>query len=351
MAAGLIALVAGLWGGLVRLGWPWPLPTPDLALSHGPLMVCGFLGTVISLERAVALRQRWGYAIPLVIGLGGFALIGGYAGTGALLVTLGSLGLVTMYGVLLRLQAEPFLWVMTLGAAMWSAGNGLWLAGWPVFEVVPWWMGFLVLTIAGERLELSRMLQHPPRVQRLFLALAGVLTAALAATLFAWDAGLRLAGVALVALALWLARYDIARYTVRQQALTRFIAVCLLAGYVWLGVGGLLGAVYGGVVAGPVYDAVLHAVFVGFVFSMIFGHAPIIFPAVLGVPPFYRPVLYAPLALLHASLVLRTVADLAGLLAVRRWGGLLNATAIVLYLASVGYAILAERRAMSKPAR
>ena len=44
------------------------------------------------------------------------------------------------------------------------------------------------------------------------------------------------------------------------------------------------------------------------------------FPAVLGVPPFYRPVLYAPLALLHASLALRIVADVAGYMALRRWG-------------------------------
>ena len=105
----------------------------------------------------------------------------------------------------------------------------------------------------------------------------------------------------------------------------------------------------GGVTAGPFYDALLHAVFVGFVFSMIFGHAPIIFPAVLGVPPFYRPVLYAPLALLHASLALRIVADVAGYMALRRWGGLLGAAAIVLFLASVGYSMWASRSRAAAP--
>ena len=38
----------------------------------------------------------------------------------------------------------------------------------------------------------------------------------------------------------------------------------------------------------------------GFVFSMVFGHAPIIFPAVLRVAVPYHPVFYVPLALLHA---------------------------------------------------
>jgi hypothetical protein len=34
-----------------------------LYIGHGPLMVCGFLGTLISLERAVAL-DAWSYAAP-----------------------------------------------------------------------------------------------------------------------------------------------------------------------------------------------------------------------------------------------------------------------------------------------
>src|SRR5690606_34985716 len=101
----------------------------------------------------------------------------------------------------------------------------------------------------------------------------------------------------------------------------------------------------GGVVAGLAYDALLHAVLVGFVFSMIFGHAPIIFPSVLGVPVFYRPALYAPLVLLHASLVLRLVGDLGGVPAVRRWGGLVNVLAIGLYLGLVVASVLRSRRA------
>ena len=41
---------------------------------------------------------------------------------------------------------------MALGALLWLVGNAGWLVGWPVPQVVPWWSGFLVLTIAGERL-------------------------------------------------------------------------------------------------------------------------------------------------------------------------------------------------------
>jgi hypothetical protein len=151
---------------------------------------------------------------------------------------------------------------------------------------------------------------------------------------------MRLAGVGMVALALWLLRYDIARYTVRKSGLTRFIAVCLLSGYVWLGIGGLLGVFYGGVTAGLPYDAILHTVFVGFVISMIFGHAPIIFPAVLGKPINFSPLFYSHLVLLHLSLLLRVVGDIMTWLPARQWGGLFNVVAILLFMANTGWAIL-----------
>ncbi len=61
LAFGAIALVAGLWGALARLGLPVNAPA-TLPASHGLLMTMGFLGTVISLERAVALGRRPAYA-------------------------------------------------------------------------------------------------------------------------------------------------------------------------------------------------------------------------------------------------------------------------------------------------
>ena len=344
MALGMLALLAGLWSGLLRLGWSLNSLRPTLAMMHGPLMVCGFLGTLISLERAVALGRPWAYAAPILTGLGGVLLIAG-VGTwqGPLLITAGSLVLIAIFVAVLRIQLQSFAVVMALGAVAWLAGNVLWLLGAPVYRVVGWWLGFLVLTIAGERLELSRMLFHAPRVQGFFLGLVGLLCAGLIVASLTPGPGRRLVGASLILLALWLLRYDVARHTVRQSGLTRFIAVCLLSGYAWLIAGGLLMLIYGGVPAGPVYDAMLHAVFVGFVFSMIFGHAPIIFPSVLGVPVAYRPLFYGHLALLHLSLVLRAAGDLGALLALRRWGGLLNAVAIVLFLMVTVYSVITSR--------
>jgi hypothetical protein len=165
------------------------------------------------------------------------------------------------------------------------------------------------------------------------IAAVALVLAGLCWLVTALSSGTRLAGVGMVVLAWWLLRYDIARRTVLQTGLTRFIAVCLLSGYVWLGIGGVLSWRFGGVLAGPYYDAMLHSVFVGFVFAMIFGHAPIILPAILGRDGSpYHPAFYGPLLLLHLSLLLRIAGDLSGWWPGRQWGGLLNAMAILFFL-------------------
>jgi hypothetical protein len=149
----------------------------------------------------------------------------------------------------------------------------------------------------------------------------------------------------MLAQAAWLARNDVARRTIRMGGVTRFMAVALLAGYFWLAVAGVLWLHYGELLgAGSAYDAMLHAVFLGFVFSMVFAHAPVIVPAVLGVTLPYRRAMYAPLALLHAGLVLRVVGDLAEDVTAWRWGGVLDEAAILAFLATAVATAAAARR-------
>jgi hypothetical protein len=151
------------------------------------------------------------------------------------------------------------------------------------------------------------------------------------------ERGVRVVGAGLVALTCWLGRYDVARRTVHQRGLTRFMAVSLLGGYVWLGTGGVIAAVTGAATPGVAYDALIHAVFIGFVMSMVFAHAPIIFPAVLGLPLAYRPSFYVHVSVLHMSLIVRVVGDLVDVLGRwRAWGGLLNALALLLFMVNTG---------------
>ena len=346
---GFIALFAGIGAGLARLGWTMPEAAAGAAALHGPLMICGFFGVVIGLERAVAIGRWWAYAGPLLAGLGtAAALHGQHAATPGLTLAASAVLLAATLHVLWR-QREGFMLTLTLAAGCWTLGTALWAAGWAVHEVVGWWIAFLVLTIAGERLELSRFMPPSRSATRLFAAIVAAVLAALLAWLQPW--GPRLFGVALLALAAWLLRHDIARRTVRQQGLTRFIAVCLLSGYFWLALGGAVIAAAGLAPGSAAYDAALHALLLGFVFAMVFGHAPIIFPAVLRVAVPYHPGFYAPLLLLHVSLALRLAGDAGGSFDLKRWGALLSALALVAFIANTAAAVLRGRRSGRRVSR
>jgi hypothetical protein len=347
MALALAVLAVAVAGGLVRLGWTLPVTAPAVAF-HGPLMVGGFLGTLIGLERAVAVGQAWAYAGPIASGLGALLIAAGVPGA-AWLILLGSAVMVGVFVEIVTAEMTLFTIVMALGGVCWMAAQGLWLAGAAVHRLAFWWASFLVLTIVGERLELTRILPLGARTRAAVVAAIATLIVGLALSWRAPDVAARVSGVAFVALATWLGAFDVARRTVRQSALPRFSAVALLAGYAWLGIAGLLALRWGGVAAGPQYDAMLHALFVGFVFSTIFAHAPLIFSAVLGARVTYRPTFYVHLGLLHVSLVVRVLADLAPWQPGRRWGGLLNALALLAFLVNTGYGVLAPREPAPGP--
>lgn len=351
MAMVILGLLAAIWAGLIRLGWSLPVLQPALPAAHGLLMIGGFLGTLIALERAVALGKAWAYAAPAFGALGVVALIFGLP-AGPWLITLSSLGMALIFGFILSRHLALYTATMALGAVAWLVGNGLWLWGWPVPKVVPWWIAFLLLTIAGERLELSRVTRLSSYSQILFASIVALILGGLLLSLFLFVPGVRLESLGFVALALWLGWFDVARRTVRRPGITRFIALNLLLGYFWLGVGGLLGLRFAGLMAGPAYDAWLHTLLLGFVFSMIFAHALIILPAVAQITlPFY-PVLYGPVVLMQLGLLIRVVGDLALWWTARLWGGMLNGLAILwFFLIIAGLALRERGRYKGQPAR
>jgi hypothetical protein len=348
----LLLLLLALSAGLVRLGWNLSWLQSTVALVHGPLMVCGFLGTLISLERAVALGRWWGYIAPVLAGFGSLALAISRPGSpGMLLIVLGAIGLVGIFVFVIAKQPALFTVTMGLGAVAWLVGNVLWLTGIAIPQMVHWWIAFLVLTIVGERLELNR-LRPPSRYTRFLFALGlGLYVAGLIWASIRQAQGDQITGLGILVLALWLALFDVARYTVHHKGLPRFIALCLFGGYVWLGIGGLIWAFRSQLEAAGspaffLYDAELHSILLGFVFSMIFAHAPIVFPAVLGRPLAFRRWFYLHVLLLHVSLVWRIAGDLAGSFSAFRWGGLLTITAVLLFLGdSIAGIVIGQREA------
>jgi hypothetical protein len=313
-----VLLLLGLNAGLLLMGVPMPVPTEALPEMHAPLLVFGFVGTLISLERAVALRAAWAYTAPVLFAVGAIAVLLPFSPLiGTVLITLGALAHCAQYLAIWRRQAMVATAVQGTGAVIAVAAALAWCGGVPPAWLVPQLAAFLVLTIAGERLELARLASPGRFAENLLLWLGVGLAASALVSLTMPVVAVPLAGIALLAIVAWLARYDVARRMLRQPGLPKFVAVCLLAGYIWLAVAGVGWLLGGPQTDGPLFDATTHAVFLGFVITMIMAHAPIILPAVLRVRIPYHPVLYAPVALLQLSLLVRVVVGDA-------WGSVLG---------------------------
>lgn len=326
----LISLLLAIWSGWVRLGWSLPITT--VSAHHGALMVGSFLSTLIFLERAVTFKNKWVLLLPIVNGLSAVFFIAGLYSVAQWMLIAGSTGFVAMCTYFIYQYKELYYYVFLSGAICLLIGNALLLSTAFYPNAVNWWMAFLLCTIVAERLELSRFLAltNYKRIE-LLISLAIVFLALLLPFHlygnFVFAAGLALTSI-------WLLRYDMAWHSLKVRGQHRYSAQLLITGYVWLLLTAALIPQANKFVFG--YDAVLHSFFIGFVFSMIFSHAPIILPAVLKLPvKLFRPVLYAWFALLQLSLVLRMAGDILINMEMRKWSGMLNGVSILGFFISL----------------
>ncbi len=313
---------------------------------HGPLVILGFLFTWLGLERVSAMNRWWVYGVSLLSVLSALSLIlqlpavvaPFFAANAALL-------LAWCFADLYQHHHEDHFIMMVLSAAVLLSGNLLWLTELPIHRIVPWWAGFTILLLGGERLEAARARDATPFVQDLFRAAAIVFVIGLALSPFEFRLSLRLAGAAMIAMALWLLRYDGAWQSFQEFGLPRFIALYRVAGYFWLAVGGIawlwFARFFG---AGPLYDAMIHTVFVGFVMSIIFAHTPLVLTALFQLPVEFDASFHLHAGLLHVSLLARVIGDLGFLPGGQKWGGLLSAVAVLLFIVNSFRAVYVARR-------
>lgn len=327
MVFAFVNLVFGIFTGLGRLGLNFPLH--DAYIHHGAIMTGGFLGSLISLEKVIPLKRKYFLAVPLISAGSIVAFVSGSFVAGVVLLVLASIGLAVIYIVYLHKQYDLYLFLMLAGALCWFTGNMmLWNNRfYPV--AFPWWMAFLLFTIVAERLELSRFLPVSRRSKQFLLFFLAFFLATLIIPFHTY--GTYFSGFALVFISIWLMRYDIVRLNLRKTKLTRFTGYALLSGYIALLMDGIF------LITLPAipytYDAIVHTFFLGFAFSMIFAHGPIILPGVLGlsVKP-YHPLLYLPLIFLILSVFIRISADVTLLpYSYRLISGWLSAGSIFLY--------------------
>lgn len=317
---------------------PW---LGEAATDHAALMLSALLGTVIGVERAAAIKRRWAFVVPVASAFGGAALLLGYAAAGAWLGLLASGLFVAVNFIFMLRQPQAHIALLLAGAMAWVFGNALFAMDLHSTRALLWWFAFIVLTITAERLEMYRLKRRHVLAYPLLFAILACLVVGAAVSPIHPAIGGVLYGSALMTLAVWLAVFDIARRTALAHGLSRYMALCLLTGYAWLAVAGL--AWIGMALGCPGRDMALHALGLGFVVSMVMGHAPVILPAVTGIRLLFGNWFYVPLGLLHASLLLRLFGGMVDPTQ-RAWGATLNAVTLLGFAVTVAASAVAWHR-------
>lgn len=320
----MLSLLLGIYTGWLRMGWNFPM-TQAMG-QHGLIMIGSFLGTLILIERIVAFKKNWLYILPLINASSLPAFYFQENRLALMFLLIGSTGLLVVYLITYRKYKEKYILIMMTGGALLITGLLMLLVNNRYPVAVPYWIGFLLLTILGERIDLAKFLprgkiKEPMIWVFIFIFIAGLF-------MQYHQAGHLLTGMGMILIAIWLMKYDIVNKSIKSFGIHQYIGLTLFSGYVWLSISGVfmvlnLDLVY-------FYDALLHSFFLGYVFLMIFAHAPIIFPGVMGLSftPFNRS-LYLWIILLNLSLLLRVLADLIFLNFLRQISGIMNGMIII----------------------
>lgn len=339
----MLSLLLGIWTGWIRIGWAFPFVSQSPV--HGALMVGSFLSTLISLERTVTNPRKIFLLVPLFNLLSLFAFLANEYSIGYLFLVVGSFGLCIVYLLLYFKFTEMYMLMLLSGGFCLLIGNVILLKSNMYFSAVMWWIAFLYFTIAGERIELTKYLNIKNYVK---MVLIFFLLLYLIAILIPFHGlGGYVAGISMIGSTLWLFKYDMAFKSLKASGQHRYTGILLITGYIWLFITGVF-MIYGASSA-FLYDAVLHSFFIGFIFSMIFAHAPIILPGVIGVPikPFNNS-LYIWFVLLQLSLILRISVVFTGMSYYKQLGGLLNGIAIIGFFINMGIVFKLEKRKLAR---
>ncbi len=267
-------LLVGLAAGLARAGWDASfLPSAGLAFRHGVLL-CIWMTALAGLERAH--RQGMLYALcPLALALsGGWMIAEPFARGPFVLLLLATLLLLVSNIVGARARATEVSTCRIVGSAFLLVGNALLFPDMPSHAVTSWWLGAALFYLLGLHLEgRTAVLTSGDRL--LFYAL--IVPTLLGALLknyalgsefidpysvtpsMRWG-GDRLLGLVMCAAAVWL--------FVRDSG-DGWQRLCALGGGFFLALAGGLALYTGEILAGPLYEAIVHAFFVGFAFSLM----------------------------------------------------------------------------------
>lgn len=335
----ILSLIVGIYTGWLRTGLQFGY-IPGLG-EHGAIMVGSFLTTVVIVERIITFKKRIILILPLINVLSlVFFLLDQYRIAYVLLV-IGAGGLTILMFYFTFKFKELHNYLLSIGAMCLLIGNLflLFLGKYPPASI--WWIAFFLFTIVAERLELTRYLPVS-KLQKVLLSI--FLLIFIVGMLMKFHLyGKYLSSLSLILTAVWLLKFDIATKNIRKEGMFRYLGILLMTSYIWLIVTAAIFLVESNSML--VYEAGLHSFFLGFVFSMIFAHAPIILPGIIGTNiKVFRPLLYLWFYILQVSLLVRLIGDLLGSYETRQITSIFNGIAILGFFVSIFIIVRRELR-------
>ena len=163
----------------------------------------------MSLERSVAIGRWWAYTAPALSATGAVALIVERATCAGYAFLFAASPPTFNSSVVVARQPALFTFILAVAAACWAGGTLLWIDGGNVADVTGWWIAFLILTIAAERLELGRVLSPPRSSQLIFAFAAALIIAGLVRGELSGQTA-PFSGGGLLLATVWLVRHDVA---------------------------------------------------------------------------------------------------------------------------------------------
>lgn len=313
LASFVFAVVLGVWRIALTRGFVLP-SIPEILPPHGNVMVGAFLGTLIIFERMFALPVKWLIWVPYAWGLSALTMHLHFVGF-KLINIIALLG----WGVHRFIAYKTFknffnplvefISYVVLSTALFHE-NGL--AG--SVESALSGLSFGIAVIGVERVELTLGFQRKS-AKLVYASLIVYLLLSILNSLF-YIIPIQAIGIILLFVGIGLIYNDSviiitfkgAKFGVTKTALHKFSKQTLIVAYIWLLFAGISITLWD-LIQSVAKDIVFHSIGLGFIFTMILSHAPVVLGSTLAKMPKRAPskVLFY---LFQAMTVVRIVADL-----------------------------------------
>ncbi len=364
----VLALVVGMFRLLNLQGLMVQPPLVSVFPFHGEVMVFGFLAVLIATERYLGSLpfklHPVVHVMPFLVALGAVLKLVGSLGksvpadnVGSILIALGMAILIYLLMAVSRQSAQPLPFrYMSFGAFVLLLGALFSIGGSPVrnMNFSLFLLGFPILTILGERVELSRFLSpaaHTRMEVHWWVVVAAYLS--LLVQDGRWTIGAWAVLMALVVLPLLKSELALVRAgETSPQKLHRYLGRSLLVAYLWLFAGLALvlawAATHG--VYGGLFDASIHSLAAGFVLTMIFAHGPVIAPALFRVTVKQEKLSTVPLGLLTVANLMRVGGYAVAGAGLPMGGDIVGVSGFVALAALLAFVIMMARSLSLRPA-